>query len=139
MVSGWWWCWCKLTLVFNFCTLVKLNNTYLHSRNDNNVNDTVLSVGIKVVQLYTEANILYFTLIDRAIYNKLVMWQFFKLWILPWLININNACFPFLRLSTHHLKISKRNTRSTRFIFNFISYVGNYEPTCIVTIKMVTM
>ena len=37
------------------------------------------------------------------------------------------------------LKISKRNTRSTRFLFHFISYVGNYEPTCIVTIKMVTM
>ena len=28
---------------------------------------------------------------------------------------------------------------ATRFIFHFISYVGNYEPTCIVTMKMVTM
>ena len=36
-------------------------------------------------------------------------------------------------------KIWKRNTRSTRFLFHFISYVGNYEPICIVTIKMVTM
>ena len=38
-----------------------------------------------------------------------------------------------------NLKISKRNTRSTGFLFHFTSYGGNYEPTCIVTIKMVKM
>ena len=37
------------------------------------------------------------------------------------------------------INISVQNTRSTRFLFHFIGYFGDYEPTCIVTVEMVTM
>ena len=38
-----------------------------------------------------------------------------------------------------YFKISYRNKRSTRFLFHLLVMLGNYEPTCIVTIKMGTM
>ena len=48
----------------------------------------------------------------------------------------NKACMTYIDIA---YKFRKRNKRSTLFLFHFISYVRNYEPTCIVNIKMVTM
>ena len=41
--------------------------------------------------------------------------------------------------SNTEIKNFIRNTRSTRFFFTLLVMLGNYNPTCIVTIKMVTM
>ena len=45
--------------------------------------------------------------------------------------------FLFSQCTNQYAISVRKNFETKRFLFHLISYVGNYEPTCIVTIKMV--